>query len=171
MPKVKLPDGQERKFEQPLSAYDVAEQISPSLAKAALAATVDDKLVDLSYIIERDCRVTILTEKDEESLEVIRHSAAHLLAQAVKILFPTAQVTIGPVINDGFYYDFAYEKPFTPEDLECIEQKMEQLVSENYPVIRRELIRDEAVTYFKNMGEHYKAEIISSIPAGNHFPL
>ncbi len=165
MPNIKLPDGSVKHFEAPLTVYDVAHSISPGLAKAALAGRVDARLVDTSYLIESDCSLVILTEKQEESLEVIRHSAAHLLAQAVKILFPAAQVTIGPVIEDGFFYDFAFQRPFTPEDLELIEAKMVELAKANHPVSRRELSRDEAISYFKSIGEEYKAKIIADIPA------
>ncbi|MCE0722344.1 MULTISPECIES: threonine--tRNA ligase [Legionella] len=164
MPNIKLPDGSIKHFEAPLTVYDVAHTISPGLAKAALAGRVNDRLVDTSFLIEKDCALVILTEKQEESLEVIRHSTAHLLAQAVKSLFPTAQVTIGPVIEDGFYYDFAFQRPFTPEDLEAIEAKMAELAKANYPVTRRELPRDEAIKYFRSLGEEYKARIIADIP-------
>ncbi|HHF7372758.1 threonine--tRNA ligase [Legionella bozemanae] len=164
MPNIKLPDGSIKHFEAPLTVYDVAHSISPGLAKAALAGRVNDRLVDTSFLIENDCALVILTEKQEESLDVIRHSTAHLLAQAVKSLFPTAQVTIGPVIEDGFYYDFAFQRPFTPEDLEAIEAKMVELAKANYPVTRRELPRDEAIKYFKSIGEEYKAKIIADIP-------
>ena len=165
MPTIKLPDGSSKHFEQPLTVLEVANSISPGLAKAALAGSVDDKLVDVSYVLNRDCSVVILTEKDSASLEVIRHSTAHLLAQAVKLLFPSAQVTIGPVIDDGFYYDFAYEKTFTPDDLTRIEEKMQELVKADYPISRRELSRDEAIAYFRGLGEEYKAKIIADIPA------
>lgn len=164
MPNIKLPDGSIKHFEAPITVYEVAQSISPGLAKAALAGRVNERLVDTSFLIENDCALVILTEKQEESLEVIRHSAAHLLAQAVKNLFPSAQVTIGPVIEDGFYYDFAFQRPFTPEDLELIEAKMVALSKENYPVTRRELPRDEAIQYFKSIGEEYKAKIIADIP-------
>ncbi len=165
MPNIRFPDGQEKKFATALSAYDVAAAISPSLAKSALAAKVNGHLVDLNYRIANDCALAIITPKDEtESLEVIRHSTAHLLAQAVKLLFPQAQVTIGPVIEDGFYYDFAFERPFTPEDLTEIEAKMVELVKANYPVIRRELSRADAIAYFNLLGETYKAQIIRDLP-------
>ncbi|MBN9227651.1 MULTISPECIES: threonine--tRNA ligase [Legionella] len=164
MPNIKLPDGSIKHFEASLTVYDVAHSISPGLAKAALAGRVNDRLVDTSFLIEHDCALVILTEKQEESLEVIRHSTAHLLAQAVKSLFPTAQVTIGPIIEDGFYYDFAFQRAFTPEDLELIEAKMVELAKANYPVARRELPRDEAIAYFKSIGEEYKAKIIADIP-------
>ncbi|KTD01662.1 threonine--tRNA ligase [Fluoribacter gormanii] len=164
MPNIKLPDGSIKHFEAPLTVYDVAHSISPGLAKAAIAGRINERLVDTSFLIENDCALVILTEKQDESLEVIRHSTAHLLAQAVKSLFPTAQVTIGPVIEDGFYYDFAFQRPFTPEDLESIEAKMMELAKANYPVTRRELPRDEAIKYFKGIGEEYKAKIIADIP-------
>lgn len=164
MPNIKLPDGSIKQFESPLTVYDVACSISPSLGKAALAGRVDNRLVDTSYLIQDDCALVILTEKQEESLEVIRHSTAHLLAQAVKSIFPSAQVTIGPVIEDGFYYDFAFQRAFTPEDLELIEAKMMELAKANHPVTRRELPRDEAIKYFKSIGEEYKAKIIADIP-------
>lgn len=164
MPNIKLPDGSVKQFEAPLTVYDVAHSISPGLAKAALAGRVDNRLVDTSYLIENDCALVILTEKQEESLEIIRHSTAHLLAQAVKSIFPSAQVTIGPVVEDGFYYDFAFQRAFTPDDLELIEAKMAELAKANYPVTRRELPRDEAIQYFKSIGEEYKAKIIADIP-------
>jgi threonyl-tRNA synthetase len=165
MPNIKLPDGTLKHFETPLTVYDVAYSISPGLAKAALAGQVDHRLVDTSYLIQQDCSLVIITEKQEESLEIIRHSTAHLLAQAVKSLFPSAQVTIGPVIEDGFYYDFAFQRPFTPEDLEQIEAKMTELARADFPVTRRELPRDEAICYFKDIGEDYKAKIIADISA------
>ena len=171
MPNIKLPDGRVQFFENPLTVYDVAHSISPGLAKAALAAKVDGRCVDLSYLLSDDCSLVILTDKDTDSLEVIRHSAAHLLAQAVKLLFPEAQVTIGPVIDDGFYYDFAFDRAFTPEDLEAIEQKMQELVRADYPITRREMPRDEAIDYFRGLGEAYKAEIIADIPAGEALSL
>lgn len=171
MPNIKLPDGSVKHFEAPLTIYDVAHHISPGLAKAALAGRVDGRMVDTSYLLETDCSLVIITEKQEESLEVIRHSTAHLLAQAVKTLFPTAQVTIGPVIDDGFYYDFAFGRPFTPEDLVAIEAKMYELAKANHPVSRRELPRDEAIKYFKSIGEEYKAKIIADIPASEVLSL
>lgn len=164
MPNIKLSDGSIKQFEVPLTVYDVAYSISPGLAKNALAGQVDNCLVDTSYLIKNDCALVIITEKHEESLEVIRHSTAHLLAQAVKSIFPLAQVTIGPVIEDGFYYDFAFQRAFTPEDLALIEAKMVELAKANYPVSRRELPRDEAINYFKSIGEEYKAKIIADIP-------
>lgn len=165
MPNIKLPDGSIKHFEAPLTVYELAHHISPGLAKAALAGRVNDRLVDTSYLLKDDCSLMIVTEKQKESLEVIRHSTAHLLAQAVKLLFPSAQVTIGPVIEDGFFYDFAFERSFTPEDLELIEAKMSELAHANYPVTRRELPRDEAIAYFQSIGEVYKAKIIADIPA------
>ncbi|KTD79318.1 threonine--tRNA ligase [Legionella waltersii] len=164
MPNVKLPDGNIKHFEAPLSVYDVAHSISPGLAKAALAGRIDGILVDTSFRIDNDCSLVIVTEKDKESLDVIRHSTAHLLAQAVKAIFPSAQVTIGPVIEDGFYYDFAFGRPFTPEDLTLIEAKMQELAKANIPVTRRTLSRNDAIAYFKSLGEEYKAKIIADIP-------
>lgn len=165
MPNIRLPNGQEKKFENAVTAFDVAQAISPSLAKSALAAKVDGRLVDLSHTLTHDCDLVIITAKDqEESLEVIRHSTAHLLAQAVKLLFPQAQVTIGPVIEDGFYYDFAFERPFTPEDLITIEEKMTELAQANTPITRRELSRNDAIAYFTGLGESYKAQIIRDLP-------
>lgn len=172
MPNIKLPDGSVKHFEAPLTVFDVAHHISPGLAKAALAGRVDGRLVDTSYVIEENCDLVIVTEKQtEDSLEVIRHSTAHLLAQAVKNLFPKAQVTIGPVIEDGFFYDFAFDRPFTPEDLQVIEAKMQELAKANYPVTRRELPRDEAISYFQSIGEEYKAKIIADIPEGEVLSL
>ncbi|WP_297909605.1 threonine--tRNA ligase [Thiomonas sp.] len=170
---ITLPDGSRRSYEQPLSLADVAASIGPGLAKAALAAKVDDRLVDLSHRLQdgQDVRVSIVTAKDPEGLEVLRHSTAHLLAYAVKELFPEAQVTIGPVIDDGFYYDFAYKRPFTPEDLGAIEQRMAQIAARDEPVQRRVLPRDEAVAFFEGQGERYKAEIIRDIPAGEDVSL
>ncbi len=171
MPDITLPDGSVKQFEQPVTIYDVAHSISPGLAKAALAGKIDGQLFDTGFQIIHDCALTIITEKQDESLEVIRHSAAHLLAQAVKQLFPTAQVTIGPVIEDGFYYDFAFSRPFTPDDLTRIEEKMQELAKADYPVTRRELPRDEAIAYFKSLGEEYKARIIADIPEGEVLSL
>ncbi len=162
---ITLPDGSQRTYESSLSVLEVAQSIGAGLAKATLAGKVNGQLVDASTLIESDATLQLITAKDEEGLDVIRHSTAHLLAQAVKQLFPSAQVTIGPVIENGFYYDFAYERAFTPDDLAAIEAKMQQLVAENSDVARSELSRDDAVTFFKNQGETYKAEIIESIPA------
>ncbi len=164
MPVVTLPDGSQRSFEHPVSVFEVAESIGPGLAKAALAGKVDGELVDTSFVIDVDVDLGIVTDKDEDGLEVIRHSTAHLLAQAVKELFPDAQVTIGPVIDDGFYYDFAYERPFTPEDLQKIEKKMQELVKQNLPLTRSVMSREDAIEYFRGIGEKYKAEIIEDIP-------
>ncbi|MGQ3892139.1 threonine--tRNA ligase [Legionella sp. CNM-4043-24] len=165
MPNITLPDGQIKHYEHPVTVYDIAHSISPGLARVALAGIVDGQMVDTGFTIEHDCALVIVTDKHEASLEIIRHSTAHLLAQAVKQLFPTAQVTIGPVIEDGFYYDFAYERPFTPEDLVLIEARMQALAKENLPISRRVLPRDEAIQYFRQIGEEYKAEIIADIPA------
>ena len=165
MPQVSLPDGSTRSFASPVTVADVASSIGAGLAKAALAAKVDGQMVDTSHLIEGDVRLAILTAKDVDGLEVIRHSTAHLLAYAVKALFPDAQVTIGPVIENGFYYDFSYHRPFTPEDLVTIEKKMTELAHLDQAIVRRVLPRDQAVAHFKSMGEHYKAEIIASIPA------
>ncbi|QLG88342.1 threonine--tRNA ligase [Chitinibacter bivalviorum] len=171
MPVVTLPDGSQRQFEAAVTIADVAASIGAGLARAALAGKVDGQLVDTSYVIDRDVNLAIITEKDADGLEVIRHSTAHLLAYAVKQLFPTAQVTIGPAIENGFYYDFSYERPFTPEDLVLIEKKMQELAKQDIPVERYELSRDEAVAYFKSIGEIYKAEIIESIPADQTLSL
>ena len=171
MPVITLPDGSQRSFDNPVSVHDVAASIGPGLAKAALAGRVDGQLVDTSYPIEQDAELAIITDRDEEGLEVIRHSTAHLLAQAVKQLFPSAQVTIGPTIEDGFYYDFSFERPFTPEDLKAIEARMKELAKENIPVTRSVMSRDEAVSYFRGIGEAYKAEIIESIPANEDLSL
>jgi threonyl-tRNA synthetase len=165
MPNIKLPDGSVRQFPQPVTVAEVAASIGPGLAKAALAGRVNGTLVDTSFRIESDAELAIVTDRDKDGLDVIRHSTAHLLAYAVKALFPDAQVTIGPVIENGFYYDFAYKRPFTPEDLVAIEKKMSELAKKDYPVTRGVLPRDQAVALFKGMGEHYKAEIIASIPA------
>ena len=164
MPDIKLPDGSVRQFAEPVTVAEVAASIGPGLAKAALAGRVNGTLVDTSFRIEADAELAIVTERDKDGLDVIRHSTAHLLAHAVKTLFPDAQVTIGPVIENGFYYDFAYKRPFTPEDLAAIEKKMSELAKKDYPVTREVLPRDQAVALFKGMGEHYKAEIIASIP-------
>jgi threonyl-tRNA synthetase len=165
MPQVTLPDGSTRTFASPLTVADVAASIGAGLAKAALAGKVDGQLVDTSHLIQSDSRLAIITAKDADGVEVIRHSTAHLLAYAVKDLFPEAQVTIGPVIENGFYYDFSYHRPFTPEDLVAIEKKMTALANLDEAIVRRVLPRDEAIAHFKSLGEHYKAEIISSIPA------
>ena len=165
MPDIRLPDGSIRSFDKPVTVHEVAASIGTGLARAALAGRVDGQLVDTSYQIAANADLAIITDKDADGLSIIRHSTAHLLAYAVKELFPEAQVTIGPEIENGFYYDFAYKRPFTPEDLVAIEKKMAELAKKDIPVERYELSRDEAVAYFKGIGEAYKAEIIESIPA------
>lgn len=164
MPIITLPDGNQKQFDVSVTALQVAESISPNLAKATVAAIVNDQLVDATLPIENDATVKLITDRDDASLEVIRHSSAHLLAHAVKTLFPTAQVTIGPVIEDGFYYDFAF-RAFTPEDLEKIEAKMAELAKANFTVTRKTISRDDAIQLFERMGEHYKVQIIRDIPA------
>jgi len=171
MPVIRLPDGSERRFDAPVTVADVAMNIGAGLAKAALAGKMANKLVDTSYLIEQDSDLAIITDKSDEGLEIIRHSTAHLLAYAVKELFPDAQVTIGPVIDNGFYYDFSYKRPFTPDDLTAIEKKMTELAKKDEPVTRKVLPRDEAVAYFKGINEHYKAEIIASIPRNEDVSL
>jgi len=171
MPVVTLPDGSSRQFDSAVSIHDVAADIGPGLAKAALAGKIGEQLFDTSHIIDSDVQLAIITERDAEGLDIIRHSAAHLMAQAVKSLFPKAQVTIGPVIEDGFFYDFSYEESFTPDDLLAIEKKMAELVKANYPIQRSVKSRDEAVQFFRDMGEDYKAEIIESIPANEDLSL
>lgn len=166
-----LPDGSKREYEGPVTVAQVAASIGAGLAKAALAGRVDGKLVDLSHVIDGDAAVAIITARDPEGLEIIRHSTAHLMAQAVKELFPEAQVTIGPAIENGFYYDFSYTRAFTPDDLKAIEARMDELVKKNIPIVREEMPREEAIDFFKALGEHYKAEIISSIPAGEVISL
>ena len=166
-----LPDGSTRSFAAPVTLAELAKSIGPGLAKSALAGKIDEQLVDLSTRIEHDARVSIVTDRDAEGVDVIRHSTAHLLAYAVKSLFPDAQVTIGPVIDNGFYYDFSYKRPFTPEDLLAIEARMTELARKDEPVVREEWDRDSAVEFFKSIGEHYKAEIIASIPAGEPIGL
>jgi threonyl-tRNA synthetase len=168
---VRLPDGSQRQFDQAVTIAEVAASIGPGLAKAALGGKLDGVLVDTSTLIEHDAELAIVTEKDPEGLEIIRHSTAHLLAAAVKELFPEAQVTIGPVIDNGFYYDFAYSRPFTPEDLEKIEKRMGEIAKKDQPVTRRVVSRDEAVAYFKSLGENYKAELIEAIPANDEIKL
>lgn len=171
MPVITLPDGSQRTFDQAVTVMDVALSIGAGLAKATLAGKINDKLVDASTPIQEDATLQIITAKDADGVEIIRHSTAHLLAQAVKQLFPDAQVTIGPVIENGFFYDFAYQRPFTPEDLEAIEARMQKLAAEDNVVTRSVLPRDEAVKFFKNLGETYKAEIIESIPANEDLSL
>jgi threonyl-tRNA synthetase len=171
MPVLTLPDGSQRSYAEPVTVAQVAADIGPGLAKAALAGKVDGRLVDTSYPIESDAAVAVVTGRDPEGLEIIRHSTAHLLAQAVQAIYPDAQVTIGPVIEDGFYYDFAFSRPFTPEDLERFEAKMRELAKADLAVERRVMPRDEAIETFKRIGEYYKAEIIASIPAGEDISL
>jgi threonyl-tRNA synthetase len=171
MPVITLPDGSKRPFDHPVTVADVASSIGAGLARAALGGRVNDKLVDTSYTIEQDANLAIVTDRDPDGLSIIRHSTAHLLAQAVKQLFPKAQVTIGPVIEDGFFYDFAFDRPFTPEDLAAIETRMKELAKADQPVARTVMERDAAVKFFAGMGEKYKAEIIGSIPAGEEIGL
>ncbi len=171
MPVIRLPDGSQRQFDNPVTVAEVAADIGAGLARAALAGKVDGHLVDTSYCIDHDAELAIVTDRDDAGLEIIRHSSAHLLAHAVKELFPTAQVTIGPVIDNGFYYDFAYEQHFAPEDLERIEARMREIVGRDLPVSRRTMPRDEAIELFKGMGERYKAEIIADIPRGEDISL
>ena len=171
MPVVTLPDGSSRQYDAPLTVADVAQSIGSGLAKAALAGKVNQQLVDLSYLIDQDVELAIVTDKDPDGLEVIRHSTAHLLAYAVKEMFPDAQVTIGPVIDNGFYYDFAYSRPFTPEDLLAIEKRMAEIAKKDEKVTRTVVPRDEAIKYFKGLGEHYKAELIERIPQGEDVSL
>jgi len=171
MPLITLPDGSQRSFDAPVSVIDVAADIGPGLAKATIAGVVDGREVDSSYLIDVDANVSILTDRSDEALSIIRHSTAHLMAMAVKQLFPSAQVTIGPVIEDGFYYDFAFERAFTPEDLEAIEARMSELVKSDLVISREEWSRDEAADFFKGIGENYKAEIITSIPTNEPISL
>jgi threonyl-tRNA synthetase len=171
MPVITLPDGSTRSFDKPASVAEVAASIGAGLAKAAIAGRVNDKLVDTSYVIDSDAKLSIVTEKDPAALDVIRHSTAHLLAMAVQAIYPKAQVTIGPVIEDGFYYDFAFERPFTPEDLQKIEAKMKEIAAQDLKVTRRVMERDAAVKLFESMGEKYKAEIIASIPSNEPIGL
>ncbi|CAM8309599.1 threonine--tRNA ligase [Candidatus Methylopumilus universalis] len=171
MPEIRLPDGSKRQFEGDVTVAEVAQNIGAGLARAALAGRVNDQLVDLSFVIRQDSDLAIITDKNPEGLEVIRHSTAHLLAYAVKELFPDAQVTIGPVIEHGFYYDFSYTRPFTPEDLESIEKKMTEIANRDLPITRKVLLRNDAVKYFKSIKENYKAEIIESIPADQEVSL
>src|SRR5258707_2194475 len=171
MPDIRLPDGAVKHVEAPVTVAQFAAAIGPGLAKAALAGKVDGKVVDTSFTIDRDASVAIITDKDPAGLDLLRHSTAHLLAYAVKELFPDAQVTIGPVIENGFYYDFSYKRPFTPEDLAAIEKRMAELAKKDFPVRREVWPRDKAVEYFKSIGEHYKAEVIASIPADEEVAL
>ena len=171
MPVITLPDGSKREFAQPVTVAEVAQSIGAGLARAALAGKVDGSLVDTSFLIETDVQLGIITEKDPEGLDVIRHSSAHLLAFAVKELFPDAQVTIGPAIDNGFYYDFAYKRPFTPEDLVAIEKRMGEIAKRDIQITREVWKRDDAIAFFKSIGEHYKAELIDAIPAGEEVSL
>ncbi len=171
MPIITLPDGSQRSFDHPITVAEVAQSIGAGLAKAALAGKLGDELVDTSYLIDKDLSLAIITEKSEEALEIIRHSCAHLLAQAVQRLYPDAQVTIGPVIEDGFYYDFSYPKGFTPDDLVKIEAEMEKIVKEDLPITRSVMPRDEAIVFFRKKGEEYKAKIIEDIPADQTLSL
>src|SRR6266850_1776053 len=171
MPNIRLPDGSIKSFPGPVTVAEVAQAIGPGLARAALAGKLNGKLVDTSHRINSDAELAIVTERDKEGVEILRHSAAHLLAYAVKELFPNAQVTIGPVIENGFYYDFSYKRPFTPEDLAAIEKRMAELARADEPVVRKLMARDDAVRYFESIGEHYKAEIIASIPANEQISL
>jgi threonyl-tRNA synthetase len=171
MPAITLPDGSQKRFDAPVTVAGIAASIGPGLAKAALAGKVDGVLVDTSYLVERDAAVQIVTDKDPDGLEIIRHSTAHLLANAVQELFPDAQVTIGPVIEDGFFYDFAYKRPFSTDDLAAIEKRMTEIAAKDLPVHRRVMPRDAAVEHFKQIGEFYKAEIIGAIPAGEAISL
>ena len=165
MPNIRLPDGSTRAYPGPVTVAEIAQSIGAGLARAALAGRVDGRLVDTSYRIENDADVAIITERDAEGVEILRHSTAHLLAHAVKELFPDAQVTIGPVIENGFYYDFSYKRPFTPEDMQAIEKRMQEIAKRDLKVERKLIDRDAAVAYFRSIGEHYKAEIIAAIPA------
>ncbi len=171
MPTVTLPDNSQRQFDAPVTVAEVAAAIGPGLARAALAGRLDGRLVDLSIVIDHDASLSLVTAKDPEGLEIIRHSSAHLLAQAVKQLFPAAQVTIGPVIENGFYYDFAFDRAFTPDDLEAIEKRMQEIVAQDLPVARKVMARDEAVAFFRGIGEEYKARIIEDIPASDEISL
>ncbi|NJA88055.1 threonine--tRNA ligase [Rhodocyclus tenuis] len=171
MPQIKLPDGSLRSFEAPVSIYDVAASIGAGLARAALAGKVDGRLVDTSFVIHNDAELAIITERDSEGVDILRHSCAHLLASAVKELFPEAQVTIGPVIENGFFYDFAYTRPFTPEDLAAIEKRMSELARRDQKVSREVWKRDDATAFFTSIGEHYKAELIAAIPADQEVSL
>lgn len=168
---ITLPNGSQRQFNHPVSIYDIANDIGTGLARAALAGKVDGKLVDTYHVIEKDAEVAIITGRDGEGLDIIRHSTSHLMAQAVKQLFPEAQVTIGPVIDDGFYYDFSYKDGFSPDDLDKIEKRMEELVKQDIPVMREEISREAGIAKFRDMGEHYKAEILEDIPKGETLSL
>nr|MCH9842034.1 TGS domain-containing protein [Betaproteobacteria bacterium] len=171
MPEISLPDGSVRSYNSNVSVADVAQDIGEGLARAALAGIVNEQLVDLSHIISSDAELSIVTAKNDEGIDIIRHSTAHLLANAVKELFPEAQVTIGPVIDEGFYYDFSYKRPFTPDDLLVIEKKMAELAKKDLPIERSIMPRKEAIQFFRDLGEHYKSEIIESIPQSESVSL
>ncbi len=171
MPIITLLDGSQRHYPHPLSVAELATDIGRGLARAALAGRVAGRLVDTAFVLDRDASLSLITARDPEGLEILRHSCAHLLAMAVKQLYPSAQVTIGPVIEDGFFYDFAFERPFTPDDLAEIEARMQELAAADLPLGRRELPRDEAVAYFEQLGESYKAELICAIPEGETLSL
>jgi threonyl-tRNA synthetase len=164
MPDIRLPDGSVRKFDRAVTVAEIAQAIGPGLARAALAGRVNGKLVDTSHRVDADAEVAIVTDKDRDGVEILRHSTAHLLAHAVKELHPEAQVTIGPVIEDGFYYDFSFKRPFTPEDLAAIEKRMAEIAKRDIKVVRELMPRDAAVKFFRGIGELYKAEIIAAIP-------
>src|SRR5436190_9809537 len=167
MPRITLPDGSQKNFDAPVNIAQIAASIGSGLAKAALAGSVDGKLVDTFHTVEQDAAIRIITDRDPEGLEIIRHSTAHLLAHAVKSLFPTAQVTIGPVIENGFYYDFAFERPFSVEELAQIEAKMHEIAAQGFQVSRKVVNRDEAIEFFQKLGEDYKVQIIKDIPASD----
>ena len=171
MPVITLPDGSKREFAQAVTVAEVAQSIGAGLARAALGGKVDGKLVDTSFSIDKDSDLAIITDRDPDGLELIRHSTAHLLAYAVKELFPEAQVTIGPTVDNGFYYDFAYSRPFTPEDLTAIEKRMAELAKRDIPITREVWSRDDAVKFFLGLGEKYKAELIAAIPADQDVSL
>ena len=165
MPIITLPDGSQKSFDHAVSIHEIAKSIGTGLAKAALAGKVAGEIVDTSYLVETDAEISIITGKDADGVEVLRHSCAHLMAQAVQQLFPSAQVTIGPVIEDGFFYDFAYERAFTPEDLQKIEKRMKEISKQNLEVTRSVMSRNDAVAHFKEIGEDYKVKILESIPS------
>ena len=165
MPIITLPDGSQKSFDHAVSIHEIAKSIGSGLAKAALAGKVSGEIVDTSYLVETDAEISIITSKDADGVDVLRHSCAHLMAQAVQQLFPSAQVTIGPVIEDGFFYDFAYERAFTPEDLQKIEKRMKEISKQNLEVSRSVMSRNDAVAHFKEIGEEYKVKILESIPS------
>ncbi len=171
MPDIRLPDGSIRTYPGAVSIQEIAQSIGSGLARAALAGRVDGSLVDTSYQVHADADVAIVTERDADGVEILRHSTAHLLAHAVKELFPEAQVTIGPVVENGFYYDFSFKRPFTPEDLQAIEKRMQEIARRDLKVERKVMARDDAVAYFSSIGEKYKARIIGSIPRASRFVI